>query len=206
MEFFTVLFFIILGIVVFFQWLEAQSSEPKVNPQPKTDDIDDIKPEKKQTDNDTSQADNDVSSKIYIHTALDADTVVYDNSLQNRCLIRLAGIDAPEMDQPWGYEAWHWFKNQVEYEYVQLECFGKDPHGRQIAFLLLKKGNRTINLNYELVRLGHAWVYHHFRQVIPDEDYQALCQLEKQAKVQKLGLWQDPHAIAPWQWRKKRRS
>jgi len=56
------------------------------------------------------------------------------------------------------------------------------------------------SLNRELVRAGMAWWYRQYaRNDTP------LAQLEAEAKAAKRGLWSDPQAVAPWEWRKQRR-
>ena len=57
----------------------------------------------------------------------------------------------------------------------------------------------VVNVNYELVRQGMAWVY---RKYTDDE---ILYRLEAQAKTKKSGLWAGEQPIAPWHWRKGKR-
>lgn len=45
-----------------------------------------------------------------------------------------------------------------------------------------------------------AW---HFKKYSTDVTY---ARLEVQARRKKTGLWQDAHAIAPWDWRKPKKS
>ena len=51
-----------------------------------------------------------------------------------------------------------------------------------------------VNVNRELVVAGLAWRYRYARR--PDFD-----KLETEARAAKRGLWSDPHAIDPWQFR-----
>ncbi len=53
------------------------------------------------------------------------------------------------------------------------------------------------SLNHELVKAGFAWWY---RKYAPEDD--TLKQLEEEARQAKRGLWVDPHAVPPWEWRK----
>lgn len=58
-------------------------------------------------------------------------------------------------------------------------------------------GSRDINR--EMVREGHAWVYHKYmkdRTLLDDEAY---------AKNNKLGLWSMPDAVPPWEWRRMKK-
>jgi endonuclease YncB( thermonuclease family) len=53
------------------------------------------------------------------------------------------------------------------------------------------------NLNREIVRAGLAWRferYAHHDTVLRD--------LEREARGARRGLWADPQAVPPWEWRK----
>ncbi len=57
------------------------------------------------------------------------------------------------------------------------------------------------SLDRELVRAGFAWWY---RRYAPDDETPE--QLEREARGAELGLWADPHAVPPLEWRKMRKS
>lgn len=109
-------------------------------------------------------------------------------------VVRLAHIDAPEKAQPFGKRA---------KQFVSEHCFGKmvsiipqkkpDRYGRIIAEIILPDGS---NLNKELVKNGLAW---HFKKYSNSKEYASL---EVEAKARKIGLWSDPYAMPPWEWRK----
>ena len=69
----------------------------------------------------------------------------------------------------------------------------KDRYGRTVADLYLGKKH----VNQEMVRAGMAWW---FRRYAPHD--QVLRELEEQAREAGLGLWADPDATAPWNFRK----
>ena len=64
--------------------------------------------------------------------------------------------------------------------------------------VLLQDGR---SLNHELVKAGFAWWY---RKYAPDD--KTLAQLEREARGTKRGLWVDPHALPPCQWRVSKKS
>ena len=80
-------------------------------------------------------------------------------------------------------------KKQVELTWKSL-----DRYGRPIA----KVAVDGLDVNAEQVRRGFAWV---FRRYSNDP---ALISLEAQAKSAGVGLWADPHPVAPWEWRGSR--
>jgi len=112
--------------------------------------------------------------------------------------VRLEHIDAPEKKQAFG---------TVSKKKLSDLCFGKmvtiisknkkgsyDRNGRMIAEIYLENG---VNVNKEMVKSGLAW---HFKNYSSDKSYS---DLEILARKNKIGLWQDKNAIAPWIFRKK---
>ena len=77
---------------------------------------------------------------------------------------------------------------------VQIEVVTIDRYGRTVGKIFL--GNQ--NINKEMVKAGHAWVYVRYAKD------KTLFDLEKNAKENQLGLWALPKGerIPPWQWRK----
>ena len=110
--------------------------------------------------------------------------------------IRLDGIDCPEMGQPFGAKAKQFTSEMVFGKTVTIAAHGKDQYGRTLGDVILSDGG---NLNQELVRAGFAWWYRHYSN---DKTLKAL---EKAARQARIGLWADPHPIAPWVWRYKNR-
>src|SRR5204863_9992087 len=56
-----------------------------------------------------------------------------------------------------------------------------------------------LDVNAEQVKRGMAWVYLQYSQDAK------LIALEREARAAKLGLWQQPDPVAPWQWRQANR-
>ncbi len=65
-----------------------------------------------------------------------------------------------------------------------------------LRVVLLQDGR---SLNHELVRAGLAWMYRRYT------NDQSLSDLEEEARVARRGLWADPHAVPPWEWRSMRK-
>ena len=110
---------------------------------------------------------------------------------------RLTEIDAPERQQPWGARSRQALANKVFGQTVLVASTGKDRYGRLLARLHL--GQRDINR--EMVREGHAWVYRRYatENWLPDE---------ASARNAGQGLWSlgASQAVPPWQWRRGERQ
>ena len=122
---------------------------------------------------------------------LDGDTVLVVRGTE-RIKIRLADIDAPEKDQPYGMASKRALLDRVLHQQVQINSRAQDDYGRTVAHLLLD----GLNVNEEQVRQGMAWEYSHFHK---DRRYRAL---QAEARQARRGLWEQDNPTPPWQWRK----
>lgn len=81
---------------------------------------------------------------------------------------------------------------------VAVKIHDTDRYGRTVAEIILPDGR---NLNHELVRAGFAWWYQQYAR-----NENALAALQQQARAARKGVWADPHAVAPWEWRRTSRT
>jgi endonuclease YncB( thermonuclease family) len=128
-------------------------------------------------------------------SVVDGDTLKVFNVEKGQETIRLYGIDTPEQDQPHGNAAGKCLASFIAGAIVDVEQIYKDTHGRTVGIVW----NEEKNINMEMIRSGYAWVYREFCDK-PFCEYWLV--LEDEAKADKRGLWQAPHAVPPWQWRK----
>jgi micrococcal nuclease len=136
----------------------------------------------------------------YPHTVLvgtvtrvvDGDTLVVELS-SGVIRVRLYGIDAPEHNQPGGYESASVLRSLVERKQVSLEPVNQDRYSRMVAKVFV---NNT-NVNAEMVSRGEAWVYRHY---IKSSDRQ-WCANEARARAERKGLWKSNNPIPPWTFR-----
>ncbi|MCS7315255.1 MAG: thermonuclease family protein [Bryobacterales bacterium] len=108
--------------------------------------------------------------------------------------VRLYGIDTPERGQPFGNAARRFTGEQCFGRTVLLREYGADRYGRILAEVILPDGRV---LNQELVRAGLAWWY---REYAPEA--RELERLEREARAARRGLWADPRAVPPWEYRR----
>ncbi len=110
--------------------------------------------------------------------------------------VRLRGIDAPEKRQAYGVDAQQSLKSMIGGKTVKLDVKDIDKYGRVVAYVWLGK----LNVNLEQVKRGMAWAYEEYLdRPYASEFYEA----EKQARKQKLGLWEQSNPTPPWEWRKR---
>jgi micrococcal nuclease len=112
--------------------------------------------------------------------------------------VRLHAIDAPELGQADGPEAKRALAALVLGKPVLVEPYEQDSYDRLVARLWLDR----IDVDAEMVKLGHAWTYRRYA------DDPAYCRYEQAAREQRLGLWALPAELrpAPWDWRRGKRS
>ena len=106
--------------------------------------------------------------------------------------IRLADIDAPEHDQPYGDAATRALAAQVLNRRVEVDTVATDVYGRTIA--RIRVGEDEVGA--DLVRRGLAWAATRSRQA---SDLKAA---QRQARLARRGLWQDAAPMPPWVWRR----
>ena len=136
-----------------------------------------------------SAAAEEYNAKVIV--VIDGDTlVVLHNGAKVK--IRLANIDAPEKDQPFGMDARQAMFGLVFKKQVHIDSKTVDKYGRTVA--LVSVDGR--NVNEEMVKRGMAWEYSYYK---PGRVYMAL---QSEAQQARRGLWVQRNPIAPWQWRK----
>lgn len=108
--------------------------------------------------------------------------------------IRLAHVDCPEKKQAFGRKAQIFTFNFVFGKYVTAHVESKDRYHRKIAQVTTQDGN----LNEAIVRNGLAW---HFKKYSHSSLFNAL---ELLARDEKVGLWIEPTAKAPWEFRRRK--
>ena len=129
------------------------------------------------------------SAKVIV--VMDGDTVMVLRD-GHKTKIRLANIDAPEKDQPFGKQSRDSLVELVGKKQVHVESQAVDQYGRIIG-LISADG---YNVNQEQVQRGFAWEYSHFHT---DKTY---ISLQSDAQKARRGLWAQTNPQEPWQWRK----
>jgi len=105
--------------------------------------------------------------------------------------VRLAGIDAPERDQPFGQRRRQSLSELAFGQPATVMVQKTDEYGRTVGTVTVG----GVNVEAEQVRRGLAWVYRKY-----SDDARRLA-LEAEAKAARRGLWADANPMPPWAWR-----
>lgn len=124
---------------------------------------------------------------------IDGDTIYIKHKDFGKMKVRLADIDAPELDQPYGKESKQLLKEIIDKKTIKLKKIAKDKYDRIIGVIYYK----NLEINHYLVINGLAWCYDYYNQRIEIKG------AENEAKQKKIAIWSSSKIpIAPWQWRK----
>ena len=112
---------------------------------------------------------------------------------RERVRVRLARIDAPELDQPYGKRAKAALSALALRKRARVEVIDIDRYGRTVGEVFVD----GIDVNREMVREGHAWAYTKY------SNSTEIIELESGARAAAKGLWALPEnqREPPWIWR-----
>jgi endonuclease YncB( thermonuclease family) len=111
--------------------------------------------------------------------------------------VRLFGIDAPELGQPFSRASREKLSELTFRRKVQLIAHGKDAYSRQLAEVVLEDGT---NVNNEMVRAGMAYYFRRYTRS------KVLENMENEARRERRGVWSVDGLIPPWEFRKRERT
>ncbi len=125
----------------------------------------------------------------------DGDTVVVIDSLNNQITLRLAEVDCPEKNQPFGTKAKQFTSDQVYLKTIKYVVTDTDRYGRSIAMIYYDSDNKY--LSAEIIKAGMGW---HYKRYSTSKE---LAKFQENAKQKKIGLWIDNDPIEPSEFRRK---
>ncbi len=124
----------------------------------------------------------------------DGDSLVVErHDVKRTSEIRLAGIDAPELAQPWGIQSRSGLRRIVLGKEVTVEVTDRDRYGRLVG----KVWQGKAYVNAAMTLSGNAWA---FDRYLKDDAIRAG---HNEAKRRKIGLWSQPQSdqLFPGTWR-----
>lgn len=130
---------------------------------------------------------------LWIH---DGDT--FKATVANKAVIdcRIWGIDAPELDQPWGKVA-----KTALMEFILKKNIRITKKSNSYSRIVITVENSGKDIALELLKMGLAW---HSNLHAPN--MREYAKAVEEAKKEKRGLWSDKAPVAPWIWRKRRQT
>ena len=134
----------------------------------------------------------------------------------NRYEVRLAGIDAPEPDQPFGEPARQALAALVLGRPARLDWDQVDHYGRAVGRLWVVSPDmpcreepscpKNLDAGHALITMGLAWHYKRHAAEQGEEDRARYADDEREARARKAGLWVEPDPVPPWEWRERTRQ
>ena len=94
-------------------------------------------------------------------------------------------------------------QNLLYMQQAHLDCRKKDRYKRDICTVSTDAAG---DVGLAMIRQGMAWWYRDYAREQSADARKRYEQAEQQAMKEKRGLWSDPHAMPPWEWRRERRK
>lgn len=138
---------------------------------------------------------------VRIIKVIDGDGFVAMNATNERIGVRIAGIDAPELQQPYGLAARDHLQQMLDQGEAMLRCFKQDHYRRHVCEVAV--GEHDLGL--EQIKAGYAWWYRQYRKELTPATNARYSAAESEARAERRGLWQAP-ALEPARWRQSRRQ
>lgn len=126
---------------------------------------------------------------------VDGDSLNVTDNSGNKHRVCLFGVDAPEKGQDYYAEATDYLKELVFRRQVRLQVMKKDQYDRLICMVQCDGHS----VNEQMLSAGMGWFY---RQSGEQEE-NALRAAEKKARTARRGLWSQPGAVNPREFRRR---
>nr|WP_261789213.1 thermonuclease family protein [Thauera aminoaromatica] len=147
----------------------------------------------------TSSAD-ELTGRII--SVADGDTVTLLDANLRQHKIRLSGIDAPERRQPFGNRSRLHLGALVFGRQVTAYCPKTDRYKRAVCRLEVD----GVDANLAQLEAGMAWHYKAYTREQSPADRWRYAKAEDRARDERQGLWADRAPVAPWDFRKARKT
>lgn len=137
----------------------------------------------------------------------DGDSVVLRTAEGRRFEVRLNGIDAPEKGrggqrgQPYAESSRRNLRDLAIGRRAALYGDKTDLYNRRVGMLFVETPAGPVDVGLQQVRKGMAWVYTRYLDELPPGHRRIYLDAERQARAQRLGLWQGRAPEPPWEWR-----
>lgn len=120
---------------------------------------------------------------------VDGNTLKVSTVEHDTFLVKLKGVDAPEIGQDFGNESLNYLKKLVDDKNISIKYSGKDRWGNRLVEVTNKNGD---SINEMIISNGYAWVDRFFL------NQEGLMNLQEKAKSKNKGLWSQKDPMEPW--------
>lgn len=151
---------------------------------------------------DTRDVQQSTTLEGFVVSVHDGDTIRLKDMGGTVDRVRLAGIDAPEITQPFGRESQTELSLALSSKRVIIQYQKRDKYGRLVGKVLLD--GRDICLDQ--VKKGMAWHFKRYEQEQDSLDRIAYAEAEADARARRIGLWADSSPQPPWIFRSSTRT
>jgi micrococcal nuclease len=128
-----------------------------------------------------------------VTNVVDGNTIEFQSSENEVFTFLLAGIDCPELEQPFGPEAKALLEKLIGGRDVVITIEGKDRRGTRFGSLTYAKDKDP---RIKLLENGLAWT----AEKNPNPEFEAL---KEASKSRGKGLWEQVLPIPPWLFRRQ---
>lgn len=137
----------------------------------------------------------------------DGDTLTCLTADKKQERIRLRGIDAPERKQPFGARSKQSLSDLTFDKTATVHWNSRDRWGRIFGTVWVEPVDcvgcgSTLDAGRAQIASGMAWWFKRYAKQQPLEERHSYEFEETEARARPVGLWSEPQAIPPWDWRK----
>jgi endonuclease YncB( thermonuclease family) len=119
--------------------------------------------------------------RVSVLRVIDGDTIETGSGLK----IRLKGINTPERDMPFYFEAKNFLNESVFGKKIEIKHYGSDRYNRLLAHVFLDGRH----INKEIVKEGFGTLYYYEH----DEYYSEINKAEEFARDNQKGIWKESY-------------
>jgi endonuclease YncB( thermonuclease family) len=112
--------------------------------------------------------------------------------------IRLLGVDAPEVNQPFADVSREHLAQLVLHKFVVVQYSGLGPNNNIVGKVLIGE----LDICAQMIRDGAAWYSDTDAGYLSPEDRDTYRGSEQAARSERRGIWREVNAIAPWEFRR----
>ena len=138
------------------------------------------------------------------------DTITVLDGTRSRHDVKLVAVEAPESRQPFAQASRKHLSDLVFGKQVGVAWTQRDRYGRIVGKVTVQPRGcpacqKTRDAGLAQLEAGLGWWYREDRREQSLEDQGRYEYAEFDTRTRRIGLWQHPTPVPPWEWRKRNR-